>query len=156
MCKENLLSGVIGKIVTQFYDGSLISHDWLKRACGLEMPDISDYDTSAEFIVALQAYQFSYMTLVDELRDELLKSESMYLKNERGEGYVILKPEEQVQYGYDSFIDKMNKMIKTTTLIINNVREVSNEQRSKDNDLRAKFALMQSMLKSVRKKSSLF
>lgn len=151
MCKENLLTGVIEKIIAEYGDGNLITHEWLKKTCGLEYPDMKDYETTMEFVDALQAHQFAYMSFVDGLREELLEEYQMYLKNERGDGYVILRPEAQVQYGYDTFIEKLNKLARNTSAIMNNVRSVPNIQYSKDNDLRAKFANLQNLLKAARK-----
>ena len=74
----------------------------------------------------------------------------MFIKNQRGEGYIILRPEDQTQYGYDSFVDDIKKAIRVANLIMNNVQPVDMAQQAKDNDLRAKFGVMRQMLGSIK------
>lgn len=52
MCesKEELLAGLIEEIIANHADGSLISHEWLKKKCGLETPIIADYKDTKEFL----------------------------------------------------------------------------------------------------------
>lgn len=149
--RDELLSALIEEILTNHSDGSLISHEWLRRRSGLEIPVISDYNDTRDFIEAYQANQFAYMQIVDAIRWELLESENMYLKNVRGDGYEILNAKDQTQFGYDRFQDGLKKLIKETNLIMNNVRRVNPEQQSKDNDLRAKYAAMKMMLDSMKR-----
>ena len=90
------------------------------------------------------------MSFVDAIRTELIKNWSIWLKNERGIGYVIVNPNDQVSFGYDRFADGLKKLIKETNLIMTNVQGVSREQQAKDNDLRAKYASMKAMLESIK------
>lgn len=149
--KDELLSGLIEDILANHSDGSLISHEWLRKRSGIEIPIISEYSDTKEFLEVFQASQFAYMSLVDSIRWELLEKENMYLKNERGDGYVILNPNDQVQFGYDRFQDKLHKLIKETNLIMTNTRAVSREQQAKDNDLRAKYSMMKMMLENIKR-----
>ena len=153
MCenREELLGGIIEEILTNHADGSLISHEWLRKKCGLETPIISDFADTREFLETYQATQFAYMGIVDAIRWELLENENVYLKNVRGDGYEILSPRDQTQFGYDRFIDNLRKLMKETTLIMNNVKAVNSEQQAKDNDLRAKYSAMKMMLESIKK-----
>jgi len=153
MCdnKDELLSALIEEIVTNHADGSLISHEWLRKKCGVEIPSISDYKGTKEFLEVYQATQFTYMQFVDAIRWRLLESENMYLRNVRGDGYEILSASDQTRFGYDRFNDGLRKLIKETNLIMNNVRTVNSEQQSKDNDLRAKYAAMRMMLESIKR-----
>ena len=91
------------------------------------------------------------MGIVDAIRWELLENENVYLKNVRGDGYEILNPKDQTQFGYDRFIDNLRKLMKETSLIMNNVKAVNSEQQAKDNDLRAKYSAMKMMLESIKK-----
>lgn len=154
MCeaKDELLSALIEEILTNYADGSLISHEWLRKRSGIETPIISDYADTREFLEVYQANQFAYMQIVDAIRWELLEKENMYLKNVRGDGYEILNAKDQTQFGYDRFNDGLRKLIKETNLIMNNVRAVNSEQQSKDNDLRAKYAAMKMLLETVKAK----
>lgn len=153
MCenKDEIISALIEEIITNHADGSLISHEWLRKKCGVETPIISDYKDTKEFLEVFQASRFAYMQVVDAIRWRLLESENMYLRNVRGDGYEILSPKDQTQFGYDRFNDGLRKLIKETNRIMNNVRAVNNEQQAKDNDLRAKYAAMKMMLETIKK-----
>ena len=142
--------GLLGEIADKFGDGSLIKHEWLKDKFGLKELAIEDYETVSDFLKAIEIQQFAYMSLVDKLRWELLSEYKMYIRNIRGEGYEILRPEDQTQYGYDSFIDDVKKAIRVAGLIMNNVQKVDLTQQAKDNDLRAKFGIMKQMLSSIK------
>lgn len=142
--------GLLAEIADKFGDGSLIKHEWLKEKFGLKELALEDYETVSDFLKAIEIQQFAYMSLVDKLRWELLSEYKMYIRNIRGEGYEILRPEDQTQYGYDSFIDDVKKAIRVTGLIMNNVQKVDLTQQAKDNDLRAKFGIMKQMLSSIK------
>lgn len=91
------------------------------------------------------------MGICTEIRRILLEDYNCYFKNNWGDGYTILNPNEQTQYGYDRFQEKMRKLLKETNLIMNNVRTVDRDQQSKDNDLRAKYAAMKMLLDSIKR-----
>ena len=74
----------------------------------------------------------------------------MYLRNVRGDGYIILNPKDQTKYGYEKFVKDVKKAIEEAGLIMNNVKPVDMEQQSKDNDMRAKFSIMQTMLSTIK------
>lgn len=141
---------LLSEIADRFGDGSLIKHEWLKEKFGLKELVLKDYETVSDFLKAIEIQQFAYMTLIDKLRWELLKEYKMYIRNVRGEGYEILRPQDQTQYGYDSFIDDVKKAIRIAGLIMNNVQKVDLTQQAKDNDLRAKFGIMKQMLSSIK------
>ena len=138
------------EIRDNFGDGTLIPHRWLKSKFFFEKLNKDDFQSTEDFIEAIQMQQFAYLTLVDTLRWQLLEDEKMYLKNVRGDGYIILKSSEQVQYGYNSFIADFKKAAKEANLIMTNVRNVNSEQQFKDNDLRAKMALLSQMVKNIK------
>ena len=143
---------LLSEIVANYGDGKLIQHEWLKEKFGLKKLVLNEFETVDDFLKAIEIQQFSYMTLVDKLRWQMLEDYKAFIKNQRGEGYIILRPEDQTQYGYDSFIDDIKKAIRVAGLIMNNVQPVSMEQQSKDNDLRAKFGMMKQMLSSIKSK----
>lgn len=138
------------RLAEEYGNGKLISHDWLKEQFGLKKCNLKDFDSVEDFVKALEVQQFAYMQIVDAVRWELLKQEKMYIRNVRGDGYEIIRPEDQVQYGYDGFISDIKKAIREAGLIMNNVCQVDLTQQSKDNDLRAKFGMMKQMLNSIR------
>ena len=141
---------LLSEIVGQFGDGKLIPHDWLKTKFCLKKLYLKDFETVEDFLKGLEIQQFAYMSLVNKLRWQLLEEYKSYIKNQRCEGYIILRPEDQTQYGYNTFIDHIKKEIRFAGLIMNNVQQVNMEQQRKDNDLRAKYGVMRQMLSSIR------
>lgn len=140
----------LGELAAIYGEGNLIPHDWLKEKFGLKKLELSDFETVDDFVEALNRQQFAYMQVVDSVRWELLKQEKMYMRNVRGEGYEIVRPNDQVQYGYDSFIEDIKKAIREANMIMSNVLQVDLSQQAKDNDLRAKFGIMRQMLSSIK------
>jgi len=143
-------TSLMGEIASTYGDGNLIKHEWLKEKFGLKVLVLNDFETVSDFLKAIEIQQFAYMSLVDKLRWDLLKDFKMFIKNQRGEGYIILRPEDQTQYGYDSFVDDIKKAIRVANLIMTNVQPVDMTQQAKDNDLRAKFGVMRQMLGSIK------
>lgn len=141
---------LLEEISVKFGSGNLILHEWLKDKFGFKKPELSKYESVDDFLKAVELQQFAYMSLVDKLRWDLLKEYKMYIRNIRGEGYEILRPEDQTQYGYNSFVDDVKKAIRLAGLIMNNVQMVDPAQQAKDNDLRAKFGVMKQMLGSIK------
>lgn len=140
----------VAEIAATFGNGNLISHDWLKERFGLKKLRIEDYGTVEEFLNARDDQQWAYMTCTDALRWSLLEQEKMYIRNIRGDGYEIIKPQDQVKYGYDEFVKDIKKAVNEAGLIMSNVRPVDFAQQASDNNLRAKFGLMKQMLKDLK------
>ena len=141
---------LLAEIANNYSDGRLIPHEWLRRKFGLKELSIEEFPSVKEFVEGIKLQQFAYMSFVDALRWQLLESERLYLRNVRGDGYIILNPNDQTKYGYDRFLKDVRKAIEEAGLIMNNVKPVSFEQQSKDNDMRAKFSIMQTMLSMVK------
>lgn len=142
---------LLAEIASNYSDGTLIPHEWLRRKFGLKQLQLEDFDTVEEFLEGHKRQQFTYMSMTDKLRWQLLEEEKMYIKNIVGEGYVVIPPQEQTKYGYDEFLKSVRKAIRESDLIMNNVRFVPDEQRHKDNDIRAKCSILKQMLQSIKK-----
>lgn len=140
----------IAQIAAEFGDGKLISHQWLRSHFGFKELCFDEYESLEDFLKARDIQQMTYANAIEALRFELLKQEKCYFKNIFGEGYAIIRPEEQVAYGYDEFVKDIKKAIKVANLIMSNVQPVDLQQQAKDNDLRAKFGVMRQMLSSIK------
>lgn len=141
---------LLNKLATEYKDGKTIPHEWLRRQFGLESLKYEDFENQEDFIEALKQQQFSYMSLCELLRTQLLKNESLYMKTVIGAGFRILKSEEQTRYGYDEFIRDVKKAIRQADMIMTHVRPVPFEQKAKDDDIRAKTSILKQMLTSVK------
>ena len=142
---------LLGEIAANYSDGTLIPHEWLRQKFGLKTLALEDFDTLEDFIEGLKRQQFTYMSMIDKLRWQLLEDEKMYIKNIVGDGYQILQSREQAKYGYDEFVRTVKKAIRESDMIMNNIRPVPPEQQYKDNDLRAKCSILKQMFNGIRK-----
>lgn len=141
---------LVNEIATKFGEGELIPHEWLFDKFGLKQLRFENFPNQDEFLEAVKSQQFTYMTSVDRLRCELLNEMQICIRNVRGDGYEIVPASDQTQYGYDGFIKDMKKAMRSARAIMNNVASVDAEQQAKDNDLRAKFAHIEQMIKSIK------
>ena len=141
---------LVNEIGTKFAEGELIPHEWIKDKLGLKELRYEDFANQEDFIEALKSQQFTYMSCIESLKCELLKERQICIRNVRGDGYEIIPSQDQTRYGYDEFIKDVNKAMREAKAIMNNVANVNAEQQAKDNDLRAKFAMLIQMLKSAK------
>lgn len=117
------------------------------------MPKLSfeDYCKDVDaYIEAIQLQQFTYMAMVDKLREDLLKNKQCYLRNVWGNGYVIVPSNEQASYGYDQMMSDIKKALKQGSDIINNVRPLPMEEQSKYYDTLAKLAKVRDVFANLK------
>ena len=145
-----LLDGIIEEIKSKFQDGKLIPHSWFEKQFGLSKPNIKSFRTTNDYLEALGKYQFSYLGLTERLKSKILIDEKMCLKNERGDGFVVIEPQNQVEYGFKKGLKGIRKEVRSTKIIINNVMPVDHEQQARDNDLRAKWSKIESMSNGIK------
>lgn len=137
-------------IADEFGDGKLISHEWLKEQFGIKEILLKDYDSVKDFLKAIEIQQFAYLQIVQTLKWELLKQERMYIRNIPGDGYIIVRPSEQVQYGYNECMRDIRKSLREAGLVMSYVQQVDSAQQAKDNDIRAKYGMLKQMLSLVK------
>ena len=140
----------VNGIAEEYGDGKIIPHEWLREQFGFKPLRLEDFDSLEDFLKARDIQSMAYGDAIQHLKWELVKSRKMLLRNVRGDGYEIIRPEDQVQYGYDEFIKDVKKAIWECNMIMNNVLAVDLSQQAKDNDLRAKFGLMKQMLGTIK------
>ncbi len=93
---KNALEEII-KETLEFGYGKLFTHQSLS-----DMMDMTQPKTIPEY----KKFEFAYMSAIENLKDELLIEHHMFLCNEKGQGYRVLEPEEQVSTGADRFFKK--------------------------------------------------
>lgn len=152
---KELTSEVLGQfeeeLVANFDENQLISHKWLKEKFGLPKLSFEDYGKDVNsYIEAIQLQQFTYMAMVDKLREDLLKNKQCCLRNVWGNGYVIVPSNEQASYGYGQMISDIKKALKQGQDIINNVRPLPMEEQSKYYDTLAKLAKVRDVFANLK------
>lgn len=144
---------VMEEVIRIFDAGHLIPHEWLKKRFEIKRLRFDTFGNEREYDRARDKQEFDYLFYIDELREGLLESRTGYLKNIRGDGYMILPANEQVRYGIKRFKRNIEKIIRKTDPIINKVPPVSTAQQARDNDLRARYSALKQML--IHKKNEL-
>ena len=125
----------IDEILKQFTYGDVIPKAWLSQE--MEMPE----PVSGTFS-AMKAYQFKMMAALEPLKEILLSEHKMLLYSVRGEGYLIVAPEQQT----DVVWDKMRRVIhKELTRAVQglfhlDVARLSDPARKHNADYQAKLA----------------
>lgn len=152
---KELTSEVLGQfeeeLVANFDENQLISHKWLKEKFGLPKLSLEDYGKDVDaYIEAIQLQQFTYMAMVDKLREDLLKNKQCCLRNVWGNGYVIVPSNEQASYGYDQMMSDIKKALKQGSDIIKNVRPLPMEEQSKYYDTLAQLAKVRDVFANLK------
>jgi len=147
--KSDAWQSLIAIILDKYNVGDMIEHDWLKKKFSLKKPLLQDFKTQEEFEDALNIYEFAYMSLVDRLRSDLLENEKYYLKNIRGEGYILLPPKEQTEFAAKKIKYDIKKTLSDGTAILTNIRisELPIEARQQNTDALARLGFLKQVLK---------
>lgn len=149
--KQNIFAPICKEMIEIFGVEHLIPHKWLKEKFGIDMPDIKDFDSTLEFLAEVDKRKFLYMSLIVDLQDVLLKKFSYYMRNVQGEGYIIVSPEEQAQYGYDWFCNEVQKAAAKANAILTFITPTGNSEiAAKNADLKAKLGRMKLMFKELK------
>jgi len=103
---------IVAKVQKDGY-GFMISHDELLKLLDLQEPETFD-----------QGKDFSLKKLsqFEALRNELLTKYSIHLENERGVGYKVVEPDEQVTESFDKRMKKVKSQLKKANDIISHVQ----------------------------------
>jgi hypothetical protein len=129
--------------------GDLITHSFLKDLFRLQMPLISNFTNQFDFLEHLRDYDFAYMSLVDKLRTDLLKYHNVYLKNIRGDGYILMPSNEQTDYAMKYINNGIKKAINEGLNILQHTKldNLTQEQRQKNADSIARASLLKQITK---------
>jgi hypothetical protein len=104
--------------------GKLFTHENLKLLMDMEEPT-----TIPEY----KKFEFEYMTAIENLKDELLVDYNIFLCSEKGKGYRVLEPEEQVTNGADRYFKRSYKEIaKAMKSLIHVQEELLSDQVKQD------------------------
>lgn len=109
---KNALINILARVEHEGY-GIVISHAELLQMLKLSKPDtVPDY----------QAFQFKRMAQIESLKNALLKEHNLCLINDRGNGYQVLHPNDQVKVASDKHLAKARKELRKATETLSHVR----------------------------------
>lgn len=139
----------IAETVLENNVGDLITHSFLKDLFSLQMPLISNFTNQFDFLEHLRDYDFAYMSLVDKLRTDLLKNHNVYLKNIRGDGYILMPSQEQTDFAMKYINNGIKKAINEGLNILQHTKldSLTQEQRQKNADSIARASLLKQITK---------
>lgn len=129
--------------------GDLITHSFLKDLFGLKMPKFENFDSQVEFMEHLKDYEFAYLSMIDKLRTDLLKNYNVYLRNIRGDGYILLPAQEQTDFALKHINTGIKKAISEGLNILQHTKldGLTQEERQKNSDSIARASLLKQMIK---------
>lgn len=129
--------------------GDLITHSFLKDLFGLKIPIFENFDSQVEFMEHLKDYEFAYLSMIDKLRTDLLKNYNVYLRNIRGDGYILLPAQEQTDFALKYINSGIKKAISEGLNILQHTRldGLTQEERQKNSDSIARASLLKQMIK---------
>lgn len=148
---EDMWIAAIEHILSRYKDGELISHEQLQIILHYKKPEFTG--DIAEYEQALQDAQFVWLSLVDRLKNELLDTYNVSLKNIRGEGYQIIPPKEQTQYATETGIRTIKKELSWMERTITNIRSeaLNDTERRENTDAKARLSQLRQMFDGRRK-----
>ena len=91
--------------------GDHINHTDIDNWCALEYPDV-DGLPRYEQKIAINGYALKRLTLVEGLKENLLRERLMYLKTVQGSGYLIVQPADQTEAAVNKGVRQITKGLK--------------------------------------------
>lgn len=129
----------------EFKYDSIVPHEWLFEAFGLQMPDDKMPWAKAKKV------QLEYMAQFVRFREAVQLEDLLYLEAERSLGYRIVPPNEQTQKAMERCSVEMSKALKAAARAVGNIRtqELSDQQKRENLDARAKISSIAGLSKRI-------
>ena len=127
-----------------FTYGDIIPMEWITGRSGIDIPH--EKATMNEW----RDIQLKTMSHVEGFKEDMLVLYKKSLKNVRGEGYLIIKPENQAGESLQGLANNLKKAFRRAGANIANVNHdlLNDEQRQRNNDAAAQVARIAAMSKS--------
>jgi hypothetical protein len=127
----------VDEILKSYTYGDIIPKVWLAKELELIEPETGTYKS-------MQEYQFKFLAAIEPLKEKLLTDHQMYLKSVRGEGYLIVAPEQQTDVVWGYLKKKLGKELgrAATGLQCLNVAALSEGSKRTNIDCQVKLAAL--------------
>ena len=139
------------EIINEYYDGDLITKEWLRDKLCIEDWTLKDFSTAEEMKQAWTEWTFTFLGLMQDLKYEILVEYKICLRTIWGQGYRVVPAPEVVRYGYSEFVDDVTKAMKKAQTIFDNAPKVDLWNKSRNNDIISRFAGVKQMLQGLKK-----
>ena len=136
MIDINVIPAALSKLVTEgIHPGKIITNAWIEEALGLNK--------------SAKDYVWKRLQRFEEFRGRLLVEHKIDLKNIRGQGYMVVAPEDQTRIAMDDTVRGIGKAIQKGQARVTNVdiAKLSDESRKENADAMARLAGLGSMTK---------
>lgn len=104
------------KAAKEFTYGQIIKKQWLIENFMLNEPK---YGTRYDY----EKFAFEFLENIEGMKKNMLEAHKMCMRSVRGEGYLIVMPNDQSDYAMDNFKNNVGQAIKKVTEILKNVDE---------------------------------
>lgn len=135
------------RIAVEFDDGELIPMEWLRTSLDIDTPQLAklkgmpndEFDAAASRI--LRDHQFQWLERMDTLREDLLNTYQIALRNIRGRGYARIHPGQQTTEALSMYQRDMQKATGKAHNMVVHIRfnELVDEQKRENIEARAKL-----------------
>lgn len=132
--------------IEDFYYGDIISIEWLYVHFDLHPPKIGTHDQ-------FKTYQLKFLSAMDGFRELLLTEHKIMLQNVRGEGYLLVNPNEQTQIAWDKLKTEISRQINKAEAKITNINMAMLSDKAKQHNIehQAKLSTIKAFNKQIRK-----
>ena len=135
--KYPLYLGVVDEVVKKYTYGDVVPKDWLLKKLELSPPERGTFDE-------IKKYQLRVLSALEPLKETLLTEYNMLLNNIRGQGYLIVAPEQQSEVVWDKMKTNFGKEFRRAVkgLVNIDLGKLSDTARKYNYDCQAKLATL--------------
>lgn len=137
--------------------GDMITHAEVDSWAGIRKPGVTQFggtdgqsvaDALRDYEALRDQYEFDRLAATEALRDNLLVSRQMYLRNDRGLGYRIVHPSEQTDLAIGAGMKLIKKGLKHAERGVNNINRglLTPEERAYNSSVSARLNGLKVML----------
>jgi len=135
--KYPLYLEVVDEIVKKYTYGDVIPKDWLLENLELSPPESGTFEE-------IKKYQLNVLSVLEPLKETLLAEHDMLLNNIRGQGYLIVVPEQQSEVVWDKMKTNFGKEFRRAVkgLVNIDINQLSDTAKMYNHDCQAKLAAL--------------
>ena len=137
---KNAIEIILKRFDTKGY-GIVFSDEEINEMLEIKKPEFGSYDS-------FQKFQLERMSQLESLKEVLLENSSLCLESLRGNGYILMHPDDQVQIVAKKFFKHARNKIKRATAVLINVNYelLSSDVKQKQLDMLGKTAFIKAAM----------
>jgi len=137
---KNAIEIILGRFDEEGY-GIMFSDEEINKMLEMKKPVYGAYDD-------FQRFQLERLNQLESLKIALLESVNLCLENSRGNGYVLMHPDDQVKIVGKKFLKHARNKVNRAASVLTNVdnESLSNEGRQRQLDMLGKAAFIRAAM----------